>query len=100
MKKNQEKQYHKELSKTGYATLDLLGRQSVRATFRLSEACIEAISVLSAQLGVKQKSVIDHLMEAAQTLKRMASDLENNEFNPPWAHPENLCYQPQIFVLS
>ena len=41
-------------------TLDLRGRQSVRATFRLSEACIDAISILSAQLGIKQKSVFDH----------------------------------------
>jgi len=32
---------------------DLRGRQSVRATFRLSEACIHAISILSAQLEIK-----------------------------------------------
>ena len=57
----------------------LRGRQSVRATFRLSAACIDAISILAAQLGIKQKSVFDHLMEDSQILKRTASQLENNE---------------------
>ena len=59
------------------SALDLRGRQSVRATFRLSEDGIDAISILSAQLGIKQKSVFDHLMEDVQILKNMASELEN-----------------------
>jgi len=63
------------------SALDLRGRQSVRATFRLSEDCIDAISILSAQLGIKQKSVFDHLMEDTQVLKNMASELENIEFD-------------------
>ena len=67
------------VSKT--STLDLRGRLSVRATFRLSEDCIDAISILSAQLGIKQKSDFDHLMEDAQALKNMASELENTEFD-------------------
>ena len=53
----------------------------MRATFRLSEDCIDAISILSAQLGIKQKSVFDHLMEDVQILKHMASELENTEFD-------------------
>ena len=53
----------------------------MRATFRLSEDCIDAISILSAQLGIKQKSVFDHLMEDIQILKDMASELENTEFD-------------------
>jgi len=69
----------KSVSKT--SALDLRGRQSVRATFRLSEDCIDAISILSAQLGIKQKSVFDHLMEDVQILKNMASELENTEFD-------------------
>jgi hypothetical protein len=63
------------------SALDLIGRQSVRATFRLSEKCINAISILSAQLGIKQKSVFDHLMEDAKVLTDMASELENTEFD-------------------
>ena len=81
MKKNKEKQYDAETSMSNPTTMDLRGRQSVRATFRLSEACIDAISILSAQLGIKQKSVFDHLMEDAQVLKNMASELENTEFD-------------------
>jgi len=81
MKKNREKQYDEDTSMSKPTTLDLRGRQSVRATFRLSEACIDAISILSAQLGIKQKSVFDHLMEDAQILKYMASELENTEFD-------------------
>jgi hypothetical protein len=81
MKKNKENQLDINISVTGTSTLDLMGRQSVRATFRLSEACIDAISILSAQLGIKQKSVFDHLMEDARILKQMARELENSEFD-------------------
>jgi len=82
MKKTEENQDDIGISGSRPSTLDLRGRQSVRATFRLSEACIEAISILSAQLGIKQKSVFDHLMEDAQVLKNMARELAKAEFNP------------------
>ena len=81
MKKNKEKQLDMDVSMSDPSTMALRGRQSVRATFRLSEACIDAISILSAQLGIKQKSVFDHLMEDAQVLKDMASEPENSEFD-------------------
>jgi len=81
MKKNKEKQLDMDVSMSDPSTMALRGRQSVRATFRLSEACIDAISILSAQLGIKQKSVFDHLMEDAQALKDMASELENSGFD-------------------
>ena len=50
-------------------------------SFRLSEACINAISILSAHLGIKQKSVIDHLMEDAQKLKDMAIEIQSDDFD-------------------
>ena len=81
MKKNKEKQLDMDVSMSDPSTMALRGRQSVRATFRLSEACIDAISILSAQLGIKQKSVFDHLMEDAQLLKDLASELENSEID-------------------
>jgi len=81
MKKSKYNQKDIDISLPRPTTLDLRGRQSVRATFRLSEACIDAISILSAQLGIKQKSIFDHLMENAQVLKNMARDLENTEFD-------------------
>ena len=63
------------------SALDLRGRQSVRATFRLSEDCIDAISILAAQLGIKQKSVFDHLMEDDEVLKNVAREIEGAEFD-------------------
>ena len=67
MKKNKEKQIDGEF---------------YPSTFRLSEACIDTISILSALLGIKQKSVFDHLMEDARVLNDMASKLENTAFDP------------------
>jgi uncharacterized protein (UPF0147 family) len=81
MKKNKDNQLDTDIHNSKPTTLDLRGRQSVRATFRLSEACIDAISILSAQLGIKQKSVFDHLMEDVQILKNMARELKNVEFD-------------------
>ncbi len=45
---------------------DLRGRQSVRATFKLSAQAIDIISIISGHLGIKQKSIFDHLMEDSQ----------------------------------
>ena len=81
MKKTIEKQFDRDISESRPTTLELRGRQSVRATFRLSEVCIDAISILSAQLGIKQKSVFDHLMEDAKALKGVAEEIEDTEFN-------------------
>jgi endonuclease/exonuclease/phosphatase family metal-dependent hydrolase len=41
---------------------DLRGRQSVRATFKLSVRAIDALSIVAAHLGIKQKSLFDHLI--------------------------------------
>ena len=81
MKKTNEKQIDMSMSASNPSAVDLRGRQSVRATFRLSEDCINAISILAAQLGIKQKSVFDHLMEDDQVLKKIAGELENTEFD-------------------
>jgi len=51
---------------------DLRGRQSVRATFKLSERAIEIMSAVSVHLGIKQKSLFDHLIEDLQSLERIA----------------------------
>ena len=59
---------------------DLRGRQSVRATFRLSQRAIHAISVVSVHLGIKQKSLFDHLIDDPQTLDRVADDIQADDF--------------------
>jgi uncharacterized protein (UPF0147 family) len=56
---------------------DLRGRQSVRATFKLTNDCIEAISILAAQLGIKQKSLFDHLFQDMETLKAIGRKVRN-----------------------
>jgi len=81
MNKDKEKQWDIKLSVPKPSAMDLRGRQSVRATFRLSEACIDAITILSAQLGIKQKSVFDHLLEDAQVLRNVARELEDTQFD-------------------
>lgn len=54
---------------------DLRGRQSVRATFRLSERAIEVLSVVSVHLGIKQKSLFDHLIEDTEALSHIAGEI-------------------------
>jgi hypothetical protein len=60
---------------------DLRGRQSVRATFKLSAKAIEAMTIVAVHLGIKQKSLFDHLIEDAQTLKLIAREVEYERFN-------------------
>lgn len=64
-------------SRSGSAFSDLRGRQSVRATFKLSDHCIEAISIVAAQMGIKQKSLFDHLFSDTQTLSDIARRVSN-----------------------
>ncbi len=55
---------------------ELRGKQSVRTTFRLPERSIMALSVLSAQLGIKQKSLFDHISEDLEILRTCAAAAE------------------------
>ncbi len=63
------------------SSTDLRGRQSVRATFKLTEKAIDALSIVSVHLGIKQKSLFDHLVEDADSLSLIARELESLEFN-------------------
>jgi hypothetical protein len=54
---------------------DLLGRQSVRATFKLSSKAIEALSTVSFHLGIKQKSLFDHLIDDIGALEIIARQM-------------------------
>jgi len=56
---------------------DLRSKQSVRATFKLSVDTILALNVVSSQLGVKQKSLFDHLIADADALEFIARELKN-----------------------
>ncbi len=59
---------------------ELRGRQSVRATFKLSGRAIEAISVAAAHMGIKQKSLFDHLIDDAKSLAVVAREIESKRF--------------------
>jgi hypothetical protein len=65
----------KELAK------DLRGRQSVRATFKITGKAIDAISIVAAHLGIKQKSLFDHLIDDTQTLDLIAREIQSEGFN-------------------
>ena len=54
---------------------DLLGKKSVKATFRLRPKVISVLSILSTQLGIKQKSLFDFLMEDVKALHVIARSL-------------------------
>ena len=82
MEKNGEKKQTKEISLLRAVTSGLKGKQSVRATFRLSGGCIEAISIVANQMGIKQKSLFDHLAEDLKTLELIAHEIKNTAINP------------------
>ena len=63
------------------SSTDLRGRQSVRATFKLSPRAIDVLSIVAAQLGIKQKSLFDHLIEDAKSLNVIAKEIEDDVFN-------------------
>jgi hypothetical protein len=77
MNRNDDTEQTNGMSLPKTFTADLRGRQSVRATFKLSEGCIEAISIVAAHLGIKQKSLFDHLVEDARTLRSIAREIQN-----------------------
>jgi uncharacterized protein (UPF0147 family) len=79
MGKDDEHELVFEIELPGAATADLRGRQSVRATFRLSEGCIDAISIVSKHLGIKQKSLFDHLAEDISSLKTIARGAQDTK---------------------
>lgn len=75
---------------TEQSTAQLRAKQSVRTTFRLPEKSIQAISILARQLGIRQKSIFDHLM---QELDAADKSIQNEERN---TEPR----VPKTFVIS
>lgn len=56
----------------------LRGKQSVRVTFKLAPATIDLLSVMASQLGIKQKTLFDHLIER-QELHHHLNRQQNHE---------------------
>jgi len=73
--------------------LDLRGKQSVRATFKLSEKAIDSLSLVAIHLGIKQKSLFDHLIDDARSLNDIAERIRIRQFN-------QISRVQKTFVLS
>ena len=76
MSKENEKKQEGKQSSTRAFTSDLKSRQSVRATFKLTKGCIDAIGILANQMGIKQKSLFDYLAEDTDSLKSIARKIK------------------------
>ena len=79
MSKGNDKKQEEKISPARAFTSDLKSRQSVRATFRLTKGCIEAIGILANQMGIKQKSLFDHMVEDKESLKSIAREIKQKK---------------------
>lgn len=55
---------------------ELKKKQSVRATFKISQESIDLLGVIAGQLGIKQKSLLDQLMEDTSLLTKLAGEAD------------------------
>jgi len=59
---------------------DLRGKQSVRATFKLSQKAIDSIGLVAIHLGIKQKSLFDHIIDDLDALDSLAQQIQLRQF--------------------
>lgn len=71
----------------------LKGKQSVRATFRLPDHIISLLGIVASQLGIKQKSLFDHLVEDEEVLIKVAEKAHELVY-------ESETRRQKTFVLS
>ena len=83
MRKNNKNEGLYNISLPEPSSSDLRGRQSVRATFKLSEKAIDALSIVSIHLGIKQKSLFDHLIEDTEALNFIAQEVRSQKLVLP-----------------
>lgn len=69
----------KEITLPPTSSSELIGMQSVRATFKLSKRTIKTINIVATQLGIRQKSLFDHLMADAEGLSSIADEMQQME---------------------
>jgi hypothetical protein len=82
-----------KLKKANLSFDTLKGMQSVRATFTLPKHTINLLSAVANQLGVKQKSIFDHLVEDKSILDQIADEAQNYQ-------PKRNQRKQKTFVLS
>ena len=64
----------------GSTMFDLRGKQSVRATFKLSQKAIDSIGLVAIHLGIKQKSLFDHIIDDLDALDSLAQQIQLRQF--------------------
>ena len=72
---------------------ELKAKQSVRTTFRLTDKTINLMKVAAKHLGIRQKTLLDQLLEDEKALNLLADDAITHARN------ENNC-RPKTLVLS
>lgn len=72
---------------------ELKAKQSVRTTFRLAEKTINLLKVAAKHLGIKQKTLLDQLLEDEKALAILAEDATAQ------SRAEHRC-RPKTLVLS
>lgn len=77
----------------GSTMFDLRGKQSVRATFKLSQKAIDAIGLVAIHMGIKQKSLFDHIIEDIDALDSLAQTIKVRQF-------KKIPRRQKTFVLS
>lgn len=77
----------------GSDMFDLRGKQSVRATFKLSQKAIDAIGLVAIHMGIKQKSLFDHIIEDMDALDSLAKTIRIRKFR-------QIPRKQKTFVLS
>jgi hypothetical protein len=78
---------------SGPTVLDLRGRQSVRATFKLSQKAIDAIGLVAVHMGIKQKSLFDHIIEDMDAMEKLARSIRLPQF-------EKIPRRQKTYVMS
>ena len=51
----------------------------MRTSFKLSDGCIQAISIVATQLGIKHRSLFDYLVEDTDSLEALAKEIVDKE---------------------
>lgn len=77
---------------TSSSMAGLRGRQSVRTTFKLTEKAISGLSIFATQMGIKQKSLFDHLIDDTTALQTIAKDYHQDDLD--------VARVPKTFVVS
>ncbi len=72
---------------------ELRKKQSVRATFKLPQEIIDILGVIAGQLEIKQKSLLDKLIEDTSLLSELASEIDH-------ASLDKIARRQKTFVLS